>query len=114
MHTVFECLDIKGKEVIVADYTYPASAEAIILAGGIPVLADVDLESMNITADILEESYNEEMTVLRDKFLQGVPAEGEARDNAMKAFRIEVAKRSEQWRQLTFTEILESLKSNLN
>ena len=30
LHTVFECLNIKGKEVMVSDYTYPASAEAII------------------------------------------------------------------------------------
>mgnify|MGYP001193991987 FL=1 len=60
------------------------------------------------------QEANEEMAVLRDKFLQGIPAEGEARDKAMREFRIEVAKRSEQWRHLTFTEILESLKSNLN
>ena len=60
------------------------------------------------------QEANEEMAVLRDNFLQGVPAEGEARDKAMREFRIEVAKRSEQWRHLTFTEILESLKSNLN
>ena len=75
LHTVFECLDIKGKEVIVSDYTYPASAEAIILAGGIPVLADVDLESMNITADILEESYSEGMTVFEPISWAGVPLE---------------------------------------
>ena len=60
------------------------------------------------------QEANEEMAVLRDNFLQGVPSEGEARDKAMREFRIEVAKRSEQWRHLTFTEILESLKSNLN
>ena len=73
LHTVFECLDIKGQEVSVPDYTYPASAEAIILAGGIPVLADVDIHSMNITADILEESYNDKMTVFEPVSWAGVP-----------------------------------------
>ena len=43
LHAVLHSLDIKGKEVIVPDYTYPATAEAVVLAGGIPVLADVDL-----------------------------------------------------------------------
>lgn len=75
LHTVFECLNIKGQEVIVSDYTYPASAEAIILAGGTPVLADVDPYSMNITSDILEESYNDKMKVFEPISWAGVPLE---------------------------------------
>ena len=63
LHTVLECLNIKGQEVVVPDYTYPATAEAVVLAGGIPVLVDVDLESMNMTSDILDEAYDEKMTV---------------------------------------------------
>ena len=43
LHAVFEGLDIKGQEVLVPDYTYPASAEAVVLAGGIPVITDVDI-----------------------------------------------------------------------
>ena len=45
LHTVLECLNIKGQDVIIPDYTYPATAEAVILAGGNPVLVDVDLKS---------------------------------------------------------------------
>ena len=63
LHAVLECLNIKGQEVVVPDYTYPATAEAVVLAGGIPVLVDVDLDSMNMTSDILEDSYNEKMNV---------------------------------------------------
>jgi dTDP-4-amino-4,6-dideoxygalactose transaminase len=63
LHTVFECLNIKNQEVLVPDYTYPATAEAVLLAGGKPVLVDVDLESMNMTAKILEEAFNDTMTV---------------------------------------------------
>ena len=33
LHTVLEVIGVKGKEVIVPDYTYPATAEAVILAG---------------------------------------------------------------------------------
>ena len=75
LHTVFECLNIKGKEVMVSDYTYPASAEAIILAGGIPVLVDVELDSMNMSARILEEGYNEKMEVFEPISWAGVPLE---------------------------------------
>ncbi len=75
LHAVFECLNIRGQEVIVPDYTYPATAEAVILAGGIPVLADVDIESMNITSEILEAAYNEKMTVFCPVSWAGVPLE---------------------------------------
>jgi perosamine synthetase len=73
LHAVFESLDIRGQEVIVPDYTYPATAEAVVLAGGIPVLADVDIESMNMTSEILESAYNEKMTVFCPVSWAGVP-----------------------------------------
>ena len=73
LHAVFECLNIRGQEVIVPDYTYPATAEAVVLAGGIPVLADVDIDSMNMTGEILESAYNEKMTVFCPVSWAGVP-----------------------------------------
>jgi dTDP-4-amino-4,6-dideoxygalactose transaminase len=84
LHAVLHCLDIKGQEVVVPDYTYPATAEAVVLAGGIPVLADVDLESMNMTSEILEESYNEKMTVFSPVSWAGVPLEKEIYQKAKK------------------------------
>jgi len=75
LHTVFECLGIKGQEVIVPDYTYPATAEAVILAGGKPVLVDVDRHSMNMTSEILEEAYDKSMTVFCPVSWAGVPLE---------------------------------------
>ena len=58
-------------------YTYPATAEAVVLAGGIPVLVDVDLDSMNMTSEILDEAYNENMTVFSPVSWAGVPLESE-------------------------------------
>ena len=75
LHAVFEGLDIKGQEVLVPDYTYPATAEAVVLAGGIPVITDVDIDSMNMTTEILEEGYNEKMTVFEPVSWAGVPLE---------------------------------------
>ena len=75
LHTTLECLKIKDQEVIIPDYTYPATAEAVILAGGKPVLVDVDLESMNMTSQILEDAYSEDMTVFIPVSWAGVPLE---------------------------------------
>ncbi len=77
LHAVFESIGIKGQEVLVPDYTYPATAEAVILAGGIPVLVDVDIESMNMTSQILEEAYNDSMRVFCPVSWAGVPLEKE-------------------------------------
>ncbi len=84
LHAVLECLKIKGQEVIVPDYTYPATAEAVILAGGKPVLVDVDIDSMNMTSEILEEAYDENMTVFSPVSWAGVPLESEIYQKAKK------------------------------
>lgn len=84
LHTVLECLNIKGQEVIVPDYTYPATAEAVILAGGKPVLVDVDLESMNMTSEILKQAYNESMSVFIPVSWAGVPLELDVYERAEK------------------------------
>ena len=75
LHTVLEGLDIKNQEVLVPDFTYPATAEAVVLAGGIPVLADVDINSMSMTSGILEEGYNDKMSVFSPVSWGGIPLE---------------------------------------
>jgi len=77
LHTVLEVVGVKGKEVIVPDYTYPATAEAVLLAGGKPVLVDVDIESMNMTSEILENAYDEKMNLFLPVSWGGVPLESE-------------------------------------
>lgn len=56
LHTAFEVLNIKNKRVLVSDFTFPATALAIMQAGGIPVLVDVDKYRMNVTREIIENS----------------------------------------------------------
>jgi dTDP-4-amino-4,6-dideoxygalactose transaminase len=43
-----------GDEVITSCRTFIASASAIVMRGAIPILADVDIESQNITAETVE------------------------------------------------------------
>jgi dTDP-4-amino-4,6-dideoxygalactose transaminase len=44
----------EGDEAIVPDFTYPATADAVILAGGTAVVADVDPMTMLLTPDLAE------------------------------------------------------------
>ena len=75
LHTSFECLNIKGKKVLVSDFTFPATVSTIILAGGIPVLVDVDKETMNVTQNILENSLDKQTEVIVPVSIFGNPLE---------------------------------------
>ena len=37
-----------GDEVIVPDFTFPATANAVVACGATPVLADIDLATFNV------------------------------------------------------------------
>lgn len=56
LHTSLECMNVRGKKVLVSDFTFPATAQAVTLAGGTPVLIDVDRQTMNVTREIVENS----------------------------------------------------------
>ena len=48
----------KGDEIIIPDMTFVATANAVIHAGAIPVFADVEKNSMNISIDSIKEKVN--------------------------------------------------------
>ncbi|MBN2421476.1 DegT/DnrJ/EryC1/StrS family aminotransferase [Candidatus Woesearchaeota archaeon] len=45
----------KGDEVIVPDYTFPATAHAVLYAGATPVFVDIDPKTFNIDTNKIEE-----------------------------------------------------------
>lgn len=56
---VLKCIGVTSKdEIIVPDFTHPATADATYLAGGECVLVDVDLESRNTTFDLVKNAIN--------------------------------------------------------
>ncbi|TLY09055.1 MAG: DegT/DnrJ/EryC1/StrS aminotransferase family protein [Thaumarchaeota archaeon] len=75
LHTALECIRVKGKKVLVSDFTFPATVLVIKLAGGIPVLVDVDKETMNVTRDIIENSIDKSTNVILPVSLFGNPLE---------------------------------------
>lgn len=55
LEVALRCLDIgPGDEVIVPDYTYPATASAVAIVGATPVLVDVSPHTMLMDFDALE------------------------------------------------------------
>lgn len=56
LHCAVESLGItKGDEVIIPDYTFPATGNAVLYAGAKPVIADVCPETFNIEPSKVEE-----------------------------------------------------------
>lgn len=62
-----------GDEVIVPAFTYVASAEVIGLLGLTPVLADVDYETFNITAESVEKAITPRTRAVIPVHLYGQP-----------------------------------------
>lgn len=54
LHAGLVNLDLRGGEVITSPYTFSATASAIVLAGGVPVFADVDSDSFCITKETVK------------------------------------------------------------
>ena len=59
LHLSLKSLDIgKGDEVIVPDMTFVATANAVVLSGAKPVFADVEEDTMNISADSIKKNLS--------------------------------------------------------
>ena len=72
-----------GDEVIVPAYTFPATANVVALAGAKPVLADVDPETMNLTAESVAAALTERTKAVLVVHLFGRPAPWEALEAAV-------------------------------
>ena len=64
-----------GDEVIVTPRTFLASASSIVNAGGIPVFADVDLDSQNITAESIAKVLTDKTKAIICVHLAGWPCD---------------------------------------
>ncbi|WP_020676305.1 DegT/DnrJ/EryC1/StrS family aminotransferase [Geopsychrobacter electrodiphilus] len=64
-----------GDEVITTSYTFIASASAIVMRGAIPVFSDVDLESLNITAETIREVLTPKTRAIIAVHLGGNPCD---------------------------------------
>ncbi len=63
----------KGDEVIVPDFTYPATADVVRFVGATPVLVDVDPVSYNLTADYVRGAITPQTKCVMPVSLFGNP-----------------------------------------
>jgi len=76
LNLAIECLDLKpGDEVIVTPRSFVISASAVILAGGTPVFADVDLETQNITPQTIARKITTRTVGIIPVHLAGWPCD---------------------------------------
>lgn len=64
-----------GDEVVVPDFTFVATANAVLLAGATPVLVDIDPETYNIDADSVRRAISERTKAIIAVHLYGLPAD---------------------------------------
>jgi dTDP-4-amino-4,6-dideoxygalactose transaminase len=63
----------KGDEVIVPDFTYPATADVVRFVGATPVFVDVDIDSYNVDAEHIEEAITPQTKCVMPVSLFGNP-----------------------------------------
>lgn len=67
-----------GDEVIVSPYTFIASASAIVQCNAIPVFADIDLETMNVSPAAVEAAISDKTAAIMAVHIGGMPADMDA------------------------------------
>ncbi len=76
LHVAYACLDLEpGDEVITTSITDMGAITPILFQGGIPVFADVDPRTYNVTAEAIEERINEKTKGIIVTHLFGNPCE---------------------------------------
>ena len=73
----------EGDEVIVPAYTFPATANAVVLAGARPVLVDVDRRTMNVDPARVCDAVTERTRAVIAVHLFGRPLDWEALQTAV-------------------------------
>ncbi|MDA3791297.1 MAG: DegT/DnrJ/EryC1/StrS family aminotransferase [Desulfobacula sp.] len=77
-----------GDEVIVPDYTYPATAAVVSILGAIPVLVDVDPHTMLINYDVLEEAITNATKAVIPVSLFGNPLDWDRLNEIKKKYNL--------------------------
>ncbi|MFO7618474.1 MAG: DegT/DnrJ/EryC1/StrS family aminotransferase [Thermoplasmata archaeon] len=76
LHLALLCLGIKkGDEVLVADYTYPATGHSVVYCGAKPVFVDVDPKTYNIDPDHIRKKITKKSKAIIPVHTFGQPAQ---------------------------------------
>ncbi len=76
LHSAVMASSVKqGDEVILPSFTFVATAEAVVLAGGKPVFADIDAETYNLSPAAVEKAVTKKTKALLPVDLYGFSAD---------------------------------------
>lgn len=76
LHAAVVAAGVKaGDEVILPSFTFVATAEAVVLAGGKPVFTDIDPETYNISPASIEKAVTRKTKAVVPVDLYGLPAD---------------------------------------
>jgi dTDP-4-amino-4,6-dideoxygalactose transaminase len=79
LHLVLLALDLKpGDEVITTPLTFAATLNTIILAGGTPVLVDIDPDTLNMDINQVADAITEKTRVIMPVHFAGLPVDMDA------------------------------------
>ncbi|GAA2824159.1 dTDP-4-amino-4,6-dideoxygalactose transaminase [Leucobacter komagatae] len=67
-----------GDEVIVPDFSFPATANAVIQQGAIPVFVDINLATFNMNPALIESKITEKTAAIMPVHAFGLPADMDA------------------------------------
>jgi dTDP-4-amino-4,6-dideoxygalactose transaminase len=74
LHLTLLAMDLKpGEEVITTPLTFAATLNMIVLAGGKPVLVDIDPATLNMDLDQVEQAINPKTRVIMPVHFAGLP-----------------------------------------
>ena len=76
LYMVCELLKLpKGSEIIVPSYTWVSCAQAVVMAGHTPIFCDVDLVTMNATAETIKDRVTEKTGAIMVVHYAGLPVD---------------------------------------
>ncbi len=76
LHAAIMASKVKfGDEVILPSFTFVATAEAVVLAGGKPVFVDIDPETFTLSSQAVEKAITEKTKAIVPVDLYGLPAD---------------------------------------
>ena len=76
LHLALLSIGIKGgDEVLVADYTFPATGHSVLYCGAKPIFIDVNLRIYNMNLNLIEEKINDKTKAIIPVHTFGQPAE---------------------------------------
>lgn len=65
----------KGSEVIVPSFTWVSCAQVVMMAGCVPVFCDVDLDTQNITAEMIKPHITDKTSAIMVVHYAGLPVD---------------------------------------